>query len=89
MSNIQNIYQKSNATPAAPTVGNTSGTASAQTTAQIAGYNLALSLLGTSSSDAVNNIMAIVNGGTAASTGGTSGAAAASINSNPIVTSLF
>jgi hypothetical protein len=64
MSNIQSIYQKSNATPATAAVGNNSGTASAATTTQIASYNLALSLLGTSSSDAMNNIMTIVNGGT-------------------------
>ncbi|HEX4370438.1 MAG TPA: hypothetical protein VH019_03745 [Rhizomicrobium sp.] len=69
MSNIQSIYQKSNATPAAAAVGNNSGTASASTTSQIASYNLALSLLGTSSSDAVNNIMTIVNGGTVGATG--------------------
>ena len=69
MSNIQSIYQKSNATPAASAVGNNSGTASASTTSQIASYNLALSLLGTSSSDAVNNIMTIVNGGTVGATG--------------------
>ncbi|HWF63172.1 MAG TPA: hypothetical protein VN685_01015 [Rhizomicrobium sp.] len=68
MSNIQSIYQKSNATPATPAMGNTSGTASAQTNSQIASYNLALSLLGTSSNDAMNNIMNIVNSG-AASTG--------------------
>jgi len=69
MSNIQSIYQKSNATPATAAVGNNSGTASASTTSQIASYNLALSLLGTSSSDAVNNIMTIVNGGTVGATG--------------------
>jgi hypothetical protein len=71
MSNIQSIYQKSNATPATAAVGNNSGTASAATTTQIASYNLALSLLGTSSSDAMNNIMTIVNGGTLGA-GGTS-----------------
>ncbi len=86
MSNIQSIYQKSNATPAAPTVGNTSGTASSQTTAQIAGYNLALSLLGTSSSDAVNNIMAIVNGGTASST---SSSSTSTTGTNSDLLSLF
>jgi hypothetical protein len=72
MSNIQSIYQKSNATPATAALGNTSGAASASTTAQIASYNLALSLLGTSSSDAVNNIMTIVNGGTLGGTSATS-----------------
>ncbi len=90
MSNIQNIYQKSNATPAAPAVGNTTGTASAQTTAQLASYSLASSLLGTSSNDAVSNIMAIVNGGTAASTSNSNtGISSSSINSSPLVTSLF
>jgi len=90
MSNIQNVYQKSNAPPPSATVGNTSGTASAQTSAQLASYSTALSLLGTSSSDAMNNIMAIVNGGTAASpSGNNTGAAANSINSSSLVTSLF
>jgi hypothetical protein len=69
MSNIQSIYQKSNATPATAALGNNSGTASAATTSQIASYNLALSLLGTSSSDAMNNIMTIVNGGTVGAPG--------------------
>ncbi len=67
MSSIQNIYQKSNAPPPTPTLGNTGGTASSQTGAQLASYNMALSLLSTSSGDAMNNIMAIVNGGTAGS----------------------
>jgi hypothetical protein len=51
LSKIQSAYQTTNA-PAAPTatVGNTSGTASAYTTAQLGNYNLALSLLGGSSS---------------------------------------
>jgi hypothetical protein len=82
MSNIQSIYQKSNATPAAAAVGNNSGTASASTTSQIASYNLALSLLGTSSSDAVNNIMTIVNGGTV-------GATSTSSSSDSDLLSLF
>ena len=71
LSNIQNIYQTTNAPPpsSTATVGNTTGTVSAATTAQLASYNIALSLLGTSSSDAVNNIAAIVAGGTAGSTG--------------------
>jgi hypothetical protein len=72
MSNIQSIYQKSNATPATPTVGNNSGTASAATAAQLASYSTALTLLGTSSSDAMNNIMTIVNGGTLGSPGSVS-----------------
>jgi hypothetical protein len=67
LSNIQHTYQTSNAPPPSTTapVGNNTGTVSATTTAQIASYGLALSLLGTSSSDAVNNIAAIVAGGTA------------------------
>ncbi|MGH6828598.1 MAG: hypothetical protein ACREFW_06785, partial [Rhizomicrobium sp.] len=56
-----------------PLLGNISGTASAQTTAQLASYNLALSLLGTSSSTAINNIQMIVNGGQAGATGGLAG----------------
>ena len=77
LSNIQNIYQTTNAPPqsASGTVGNTTGTASATTTAQLASYNMALSLLGTSTGDAVNNIASIVAGGTA----GSSGSNAASI----------
>jgi hypothetical protein len=67
MSNIQKTYQTTNtpasSTPASP--GNTTGTASPATTAQLGNYSLALSLLGTSSSSAVNNIAAIVAGGTA------------------------
>jgi hypothetical protein len=63
LSNIQNIYQTSNAPPAAPaTPGNTSGTASSATTAQLASYGTALSLLGTSSSSAMSNIQMIVAG---------------------------
>jgi hypothetical protein len=62
LSNIQSAYQKTNTPPAPPTVGNTSGTASPGLTSQLAGYNLALTLLGTSSSDAVNNIASIVAG---------------------------
>lgn len=50
-------------------MGNTTGTVNPNTTAQLANYSLALSLLGTSSSDAVNNIAAIVAGG---SVGGSS-----------------
>ena len=58
LSNIQNIYQTSNTPPATPTTPSATprGTASATTTAQLASYSLALSLLGTSSSDAMNNI---------------------------------
>jgi hypothetical protein len=72
LSNIQNIYQKSNAPPASPTTpGNTTGTVSAQTSAQLASYGTALSLLGTSSSSAINNIATIVAGGSLSSSSGT------------------
>jgi len=73
LSNIQNTYQTSNAPPSSSAnsqVGNTTGTPSATTTAQLASYSLALSLLGTSTSDAVNNIASIVSGGTAGSSTG-------------------
>ena len=47
LSSLQSTYQKSN-TPATTTqtVGNTTGTATQYQTAQLANYNLALSLLG-------------------------------------------
>jgi hypothetical protein len=81
LSNIQNTYQTSNAPPpsTATPAGNNAGTASANTTAQLASYNVALSLLGTSTSDAVNNIAAIVAGGTAGSTNSSTGSNASSI----------
>jgi hypothetical protein len=63
LSNIQSVYQKSNAPPAAPTMpGDTSGAASSATTAQLASYGTALSLLGTSSGSAMSNIQMIVAG---------------------------
>jgi hypothetical protein len=63
LSNLQRTYQKSNAPPpAATTPGNTSGAASATTTAQLANYNLALSLMGNDPNNAVANIQAIVSG---------------------------
>ena len=53
LSNIQSTYQKTNTPPPPPaTPGNTSGTAIAATTAQLANYNLALSLLGTDPNNA-------------------------------------
>jgi hypothetical protein len=63
LSNIQSVYQKSNAPPPAPAMpgDNTSAAASA-TTAQLASYGTALSLLGTSSSSALSNIQMIVAG---------------------------
>jgi hypothetical protein len=77
--NIQSTYQKTN-TPASTgstTTGNTTGTVSAATTAQLASYNMALSLLGTSSSSALNNIATIVAGGTLGSSGSADDSAAA------------
>ena len=63
LSNIQSAYQKSNAPPApAHTPGNTGGTASAATTAQLANLNLALGLLNTDPNNAVANIQSIVAG---------------------------
>jgi hypothetical protein len=63
LSNIQSAYQKSNAPPpAAPGPGNTTASASAATTSQLASYNLALSLLNTDPNNAVSNIQSIVAG---------------------------
>ncbi len=63
LSHIQSTYQKSNAPPpAAATPGNTAGSASPATTAQLANYNLALSLLGNDPNSAVSNIQSIVAG---------------------------
>ena len=67
LSNIQNIYKTTNTPPASTTAanpGNTTGTVSADTAAQLASYGTALSLLGTNSSDAVSNIQTILAGGT-------------------------
>ena len=68
LSNIQSAYQTTNAPPPpTATPGNTSGAASATTTAQLANYNLALSLLSTDPNNAVANIQSIVaSGGRAA-----------------------
>ena len=65
LSSIQSTYQKTNAPPASTSTnpGNTTGTASASTTAQLANYNLALSLLNTDPSNAVSNIQSILAGG--------------------------
>lgn len=46
LSSLQSTYQKTNAPAALPTIGNTSGKASAYDTAQIGRYNMALGLLG-------------------------------------------
>jgi hypothetical protein len=75
MSSIQHVYQTTNAPPPTPAIGNNSGSASPQTASQLASYNTALSLLGTSGSNAVTNIQMIINGGSADSN-------AASANSN-------
>jgi hypothetical protein len=63
LSNLQSTYQKSNAPPpAAAMPGNNAGSASAATAAQLANYNLALSLMGNDPNNAVANIRAIVSG---------------------------
>lgn len=63
LSSLQSTYQKSNAPPpAASTPGNNTGAASSATTAQLANYNLALSLMGTDPNNAVANIQSIVSG---------------------------
>ncbi len=63
LSNIQSIYQKSNAPPPGPNMpGDTTSAASSATTSQLASYGTALSLLGTSSSSAMSNIQMIVAG---------------------------
>jgi hypothetical protein len=69
LSNVQSAYQKSNAPPpSTTTVGNTAGTASASTMAQLANYNLALSFLGNDPNNAVANIQSIIaNGGSSGS----------------------
>ena len=64
MSNIQKIYQTTNAPPPAPQQpGNRSGTVNAATTSQLANYNLALGLMNTDPSNAVANIQQIVSSG--------------------------
>jgi hypothetical protein len=80
LSNIQKTYQTSNTPPpAAATPGNTSAAASPDSAAQLANYSLALSLLGTSSSNAVNNIATIIAGGTPGSGSGSASSGSASI----------
>ncbi len=76
LSQIQNTYKTSNTPPAAATIGNNSGTASSSTTAQLASYNMALSLLGSGNGDTFANIATIVAGGTASSSSGGSGSSA-------------
>ena len=62
LSNIQGIYQKSNAPPPSTSTshGNTAGSASAATTAQLASYNLALGLFNANPGNAVANIQQIL-----------------------------
>jgi hypothetical protein len=61
LSSIQSTYQTTNAPPPAPAApGNNSGSANAATTAQLANYNLALSLMNNDPNNAVANIQAIV-----------------------------
>jgi hypothetical protein len=80
LSNIQSAYQKSNAPPpAAPTAGNTTGQASAATTAQLAKFNVALSLLNNDPNNAVSNIQAIVAGQSSGS--GSNGSSSNSLSS--------
>jgi hypothetical protein len=62
LSNIQKTYRTSNTPAAVAGVGNTTGTASASTTAQLSSYNTALSLLGSANSDPVSNIASIIAG---------------------------
>jgi hypothetical protein len=65
LSNIQQAYQTTNTPPqTATTPGNTTAAASPSSTAQLASYSAALSLLGNTSSNAVNNIALIIAGGT-------------------------
>jgi hypothetical protein len=64
LSAIQNTYQTTNKPPpSAAGPGITNGKANASTTAQLANYNLAMTLLNTDPSSAVNNIQQIVQGG--------------------------
>ncbi|HVV27062.1 MAG TPA: hypothetical protein VHC40_03760 [Rhizomicrobium sp.] len=64
LSSIQSTYQTTNTPPPSTTkVGNTSGTASAATTAQLANYSMALSLMNADPSNAVANIQAIIASG--------------------------
>ncbi len=61
LSNIQSTYQTTNKPPPAPSApGNHSGGVNTATTAQLANYNLALSLMNTNPGNAAANIQAIV-----------------------------
>jgi len=92
MSNIQQTYQTTNAPPpssTSATTGNTTGTASAATTAQLASYNMALSLLGTTSSNAMTNIEEIVAGLSNTSTGSSSNSDLSSLLNSSSTSSLL
>lgn len=86
LSNIRSAYQKSNAPPTPTTLGNTGGTVSSVTTAQLASYNLALSLLGTNTNSALSNIQAIVAGQSSGTTSTTTTTSSNSLTS-PLSTS--
>lgn len=71
LSNIQSTYQTTNAPPPGPKQpGNTSGTANAAATAQLANYNLALGLMNADPNNAVANIQQIVSSGGQSGSGG-------------------
>jgi hypothetical protein len=73
LSSIQSTYQTTNKPPPGPpTPGNTSGKASTSSTAQLASYNLALSLMNTDPNNAVANIQQIVSSQGSGSSGGAS-----------------
>jgi hypothetical protein len=65
LSSIQSTYQTTNAPKPSNTghAGNTSGTASAYQTSQLASYNVALGLMNSDPANAVANIQQIINGG--------------------------
>ncbi len=60
LSNIQQTYQTTNTPPAPASLGNTTAAASPASAAQLASYNMALSLLGTDGSTAITNIATII-----------------------------
>ena len=85
MSNIQATYQKANTPAATATVGNTTGTVSASSAAQLSSYSMALSLLGSANSDPYANIATIVAGGTVSSSSSSSSSGGSGAN----IASLF
>ncbi len=83
LSNIQSTYQTTNKPPPGPsTPGNTSGSANASTTAQLANYSLALSLMNTDPSNAVANIQQILSGGGNSGSGSSSSGSSSSGSSS-------